>query len=418
MTRIQLKRGTRAQLDAAAADALLAVGEPYLITDEGRLAVAMTVSTFTVMLKEGEGGVAGPAGPAAPTLVSPAAGADGGKVFTVGAYSHPLDVPKWCTQIQRARDAAFTVDTELSPIATQDVSTTVTLTWAVRTGTNYWRARDIDVFGVAGEWSAVRAYNTPVGEFTGGTLTQDGDYYVRTFTTSGTLTVSEGGIADVLLVAGGGGGGGSVGGGGGGGGVVFLPGQAFAAGTYSVVVGAGGAGGIAATKGGNGGNSSITGLTAAVGGGGGGMANGGAGLNGGSGGGSGYSNTPGGAGTAGQGYDGGTAGEAGLSSGGGGAGGAGKAPVGTVSGDGGPGFACAISPARTHYAGGGSAGGIPGYSTDTGVAVHGGGRGVQYGNGADGTPNTGGGGGGGGQNSSTYNGGAGGSGVVIIRYQA
>ena len=50
MTRIQLKRGTRAQLDAAAADALLAVGEPYLITDEGRLAVATTASTFTAAL--------------------------------------------------------------------------------------------------------------------------------------------------------------------------------------------------------------------------------------------------------------------------------------------------------------------------------------------------------------------------------
>ena len=62
MARIQLKRGTRAQLDAAAADAQLAVGEPYLITDEGRLAVATTASTFTAALKEGEGGGAGAAG--------------------------------------------------------------------------------------------------------------------------------------------------------------------------------------------------------------------------------------------------------------------------------------------------------------------------------------------------------------------
>lgn len=81
MTRIQLKRGTRAQLDAAAADALLAVGEPYLITDEGRLAVATTASTFTAALKEGEAG----AGGGAPEYIPGGAGAAGIARYSYGA---------------------------------------------------------------------------------------------------------------------------------------------------------------------------------------------------------------------------------------------------------------------------------------------------------------------------------------------
>ena len=41
-----MKRGTRAQLNAAATASGLQVGEPYLITDEGRLAVGLSVSTY------------------------------------------------------------------------------------------------------------------------------------------------------------------------------------------------------------------------------------------------------------------------------------------------------------------------------------------------------------------------------------
>ena len=43
---IKIKRGTRAQLNAAASANGLQMGEPYLITDEGRLAVGLTVSTY------------------------------------------------------------------------------------------------------------------------------------------------------------------------------------------------------------------------------------------------------------------------------------------------------------------------------------------------------------------------------------
>ena len=43
---IKVKRGTRAQLNAAAAANGLAAGEPYLITDESRLAIGLSASTY------------------------------------------------------------------------------------------------------------------------------------------------------------------------------------------------------------------------------------------------------------------------------------------------------------------------------------------------------------------------------------
>jgi hypothetical protein len=43
---LRVKRGTRAQLDAAAASSGLATGEPYLITDDGMLAVGTSASTY------------------------------------------------------------------------------------------------------------------------------------------------------------------------------------------------------------------------------------------------------------------------------------------------------------------------------------------------------------------------------------
>lgn len=52
--RLQLKRGARAQIDAAAANAQLRLGEPYLITDEARLAVGITASAYVAMAKETE----------------------------------------------------------------------------------------------------------------------------------------------------------------------------------------------------------------------------------------------------------------------------------------------------------------------------------------------------------------------------
>ena len=45
------KRGTRAQITAAAASNGLAAGEPYLITDEGNLALATAANAFQTFVK-------------------------------------------------------------------------------------------------------------------------------------------------------------------------------------------------------------------------------------------------------------------------------------------------------------------------------------------------------------------------------
>ena len=56
MPDVQHKRGTRADLDTlAAADGLL-VGQIYVITDEDRLAVALSIGSYQAMAKKGEGG--------------------------------------------------------------------------------------------------------------------------------------------------------------------------------------------------------------------------------------------------------------------------------------------------------------------------------------------------------------------------
>ena len=52
---LQLKRGTRQQIDNLAMRRGLLVGEPLLITDENRLAVATSPSTYEAMSKQSEG---------------------------------------------------------------------------------------------------------------------------------------------------------------------------------------------------------------------------------------------------------------------------------------------------------------------------------------------------------------------------
>lgn len=54
MAKVLIKRGTRAQIDAAAAASQLSVGEPYLITDEARISVATAVNAHQPAAKQGE----------------------------------------------------------------------------------------------------------------------------------------------------------------------------------------------------------------------------------------------------------------------------------------------------------------------------------------------------------------------------
>ena len=259
---------------------------------------------------------------------------------------------------------------------------------------------------------------------TGGTATTSGAYEIRTFTSSGTLTVSDGGSLDYLVVGGGGGGGGQSGGGGGGG--------EFRTGSFSVApdeiftVTRGAGGGVNGNyRGSNGGTSSLisgSNSVSAFGGGGGGAilnngrGNGGAntGSAGGNGWNSAFTNSPVVAGG-----NGGTGGQWGLEDrGGGGGGGAGgnggNGVLNSSGGNGGVGLSSSISGVATFYAGGGG-GATPNNNVSGLGGLGGGGKG---GAGYDGhtpatagAPNTGGGGGG-----ADDGPGIGGSGIVIVRY--
>ena len=232
---------------------------------------------------------------------------------------------------------------------------------------------------------------------------------IHTFAESGTFTLPEPGLVEVLLVGGGGGGGKAYsremargGGGGGAGGVVHKTEMILNAGSYEVTVGSGGAVGE------NGADSSAFGLVAYGGGRGGGWDDQGilqpAG-DGASGGGAAVPSNDFMAGgkaivSGGQGNDGGGAVHVYGSGGGGGAGAPGETPPGSAPGKGGDGYSCDISGVGKFYAGGGG-GYRPGHTTAGGAG--GGGEGGE--SGVDGL------GGGGGGNAK------GGSGVVIIRYR-
>jgi hypothetical protein len=251
-------------------------------------------------------------------------------------------------------------------------------------------------------------------------------YRVHTFTSSGTLTVTNAGKMEVLCVAGGGGGSGNFyddGAGGGGGGLIYNTDYTVTTGNKTVTIGAGGTAGTGG-QGGTGENSVFDSLTA-IGGGGGGQHRS-SGGNGGSGGGSGgaYESTDttnGGSGTVGQGYNGGTSVHYGYAgSGGGGAGEIGGGGQGSflVGKNGGNGRQISVNGTATYYAGGGG-----------GYGIYGGGTGGLGGGGNGGNPsplapiagavNTGGGGGGGRTVGQTPFVGtvAGGSGIVIVRYR-
>ena len=63
MPSIQHPRGTRAALVALAGSAGLLPGQIYLLTDENRIAIALTASTFETYAKQAEAGGGGGASP-------------------------------------------------------------------------------------------------------------------------------------------------------------------------------------------------------------------------------------------------------------------------------------------------------------------------------------------------------------------
>lgn len=56
---LKIKRGTRAQLTAAAGSGTLIAGEPYLVMDEGRFAIGLSGSSFETFAKQSEVGAGG-----------------------------------------------------------------------------------------------------------------------------------------------------------------------------------------------------------------------------------------------------------------------------------------------------------------------------------------------------------------------
>lgn len=250
-------------------------------------------------------------------------------------------------------------------------------------------------------------------------------YRIHAFTSSGTFTVTQGGVMDVMLVAGGAGGGNpgpygsSFTGGGGAGGLILDTNKTVGTGSFSIVIGNGG-GAYA-----NGGNTTGFSLTA-IGGGTGGdqRSNFQNGLSGGSGGGGASSFGLGGAGTSGQGNAGGKGTNPSTSpstNGSGGGGGGAGAAGGVYPPHGGAGRDMSSYFGTTYGESGWFAGGGGGIIHSGGTAPVGG-----QGGGGDGAPvysavqtagtaNTGGGGGAGSQ-TVTLAGKPGGSGIVLIRY--
>jgi len=285
------------------------------------------------------------------------------------------------------------------------------------------------------------------------TVSGNTDYAYVMFPNSGTFTINNNLICDILIVGGGGGGGG-FGGGGGAGAILFATNYTIPSGTHTITVGTGGAGAPRNTNGTNGNSSSITisGTSyIAIGGGGGGSRiesgnpfYGRPGNNGGSGGGGGHSDgvtTPqnnlggtstkniysdwtsyGNSGGYGKNADYGATGYG--SGGGGGAGSVGTNAGNNSGGNGGTGinmnsyFGSVVG--NNGWFGGGGGGGS--YSGRSGyINGYGNGGNGNYGGGGNafsvnGLANTGGGGGGADYNNISGNGGTGGSGVVIIRF--
>jgi len=288
----------------------------------------------------------------------------------------------------------------------------------------------------SGSYSTMGVGAVSWGAATGGTEVTNGGYKYHTFTSDGTLTVTQGGKFDCLLIAGGGGGGSSSADGGGAGGVVATC-AVFEPGAVSVDVGSGGVGGFGrnvftshSVSQGNMGYPTIVGELYAVGGGGGGRTT--SGGSGGANGGKSINYTTGGGFVSGQvgtathlGFDGGT-------TAGGGAGEAGETDGSRHGGDGTAAFSSdwAVSTSTGendgtgtyYYAGGGGGSTV----TANGPGGDGGGGNGGYTVGENdnisptaGLANTGGGGGAGfsGYENRIIGGASGGSGLVIVRYE-
>ena len=70
MSQLKIKRGTKALINAAATSNLLNIGEPYLITDENRLAIGTSVNAYSATVKQSGDTFTGPVAFAAGSAVN------------------------------------------------------------------------------------------------------------------------------------------------------------------------------------------------------------------------------------------------------------------------------------------------------------------------------------------------------------
>ena len=165
MANVRIKRGTRAQIEAAAAGGTLADGEPYLITDEGRIAVGTGTGTFSAMATQEEMETFANVAIRTPSNALPlnmATGVDPDEVTLTGSAYNSLRgnaMAALHVQISTAPDfIAKLIDT--GDIAGSSTSYAVDLNALPGLSEIYWQVRYKDVAGEYSAWSVHTSFVT------------------------------------------------------------------------------------------------------------------------------------------------------------------------------------------------------------------------------------------------------------------
>lgn len=162
MANVRIKRGTRAQIEAAAAGGTLADGEPYLITDEGRIAVGTGASTYTSFLLEGEGATSGDV-LRQPTNLSPAPGATTARTspkLVCSAYYSLMSVPQDGAQFQVSASSDFATPLHDSGVTVATDNYTLPEGVVSVASVYHWRARYMSLAGTWSNWSTPSSFTT------------------------------------------------------------------------------------------------------------------------------------------------------------------------------------------------------------------------------------------------------------------
>lgn len=165
MAKVRIKRGTRAQIEAAAALGALVDGEPYLITDERRIAVGVGAGAFSAMATQEEVETFANVAIRTPSNALPlnmATGVDPDEVTLTGSAYNSLRgnaMAALHVQISTAPDfIAKLIDT--GDIAGSSTSYAVALNALPGLSEIYWRVRYKDVAGEYSAWSVHTSFVT------------------------------------------------------------------------------------------------------------------------------------------------------------------------------------------------------------------------------------------------------------------